>query len=160
MLSIREATAADAKVILSLVRELATYEREPDAVDATEEDFVRDGFGDRPLFHVLLAEWDGAAVGLAFYFYAYSTWRGRPSLFLEDLFVQPAHRGKKIGITLMRRLAKVAIERQCRRFMWNVLDWNEPSIRFYESLGARVLREWLSVRLEGDALEALARTAR
>jgi GNAT superfamily N-acetyltransferase len=156
---VREASAADAPVILALVKELAAYEKEPDAVDATAEDFVRDGFGERPLFQVLLAEWEGEVVGLAFYFYAYSTWRGRPTLFLEDLFVKPEHRGRKIGITLMRELARIAVAKQCRRFVWQVLDWNEPSIRFYEGLGAKVMREWLTVRLEGEALERLAARA-
>jgi GNAT superfamily N-acetyltransferase len=156
MLTIRAATAADAPSILALVRELAAYEREPDAVDATVQDFVRDGFGERPLFHVLLAEWAGAPVGFAFYFLAYSTWRGRPVLYLEDLFVRPEHRKRRIGLTLMQHLAAEALDRGCRRFVWQVLDWNEPSIRFYESLGASVLREWLTVRLDGEALARLA----
>jgi GNAT superfamily N-acetyltransferase len=160
MLAIRAAVPDDAPTILALVRALAEYEREPDAVVATEEDFRRDGFGERPLFEALIAEWRDdsgtEAVGFALYFFAYSTWRGRPSLFLEDLFVRPEQRGKKIGIALMKRLAAIAIERHCRRFVWQVLDWNEPSIRFYESLGAQVLREWLTVRLEGDALARLA----
>ena len=156
MLLIRPATPADAPAILALVRELATYEREPHAVDATVDDFVRDGFGERPLFRVLLAEWDGSPVGFAFYFLAYSTWRGRPVLYLEDLFVLPEHRKKRIGLTLMKRLAREAIDLGCRRFVWQVLDWNEPAIRFYESLGASVLREWLTVRLDGEALARLA----
>jgi GNAT superfamily N-acetyltransferase len=156
MLSIRPATRDDVSTILRLVRALATYEREPDAVVATEADFLRDGFGDRPMFHVLLAEWGGEAVGFAFYFFAYSTWTGTPVLFLEDLFVDPEHRKKRIGIALMKRLAREAVDRHCKRFVWNVLDWNEPSIRFYESIGAKVLREWLSVRMEGDALAKLA----
>jgi GNAT superfamily N-acetyltransferase len=156
MLTIRPATRDDASTILRLVRALAAYEREPDAVVATEGDYLRDGFGERPFFHVLLAEWSGDAVGLAFYFFAYSTWTGTPVLFLEDLFVEPAHRGKRIGIALMRRLAREAVDRKCKRFVWNVLDWNEPSIRFYESLGAKVMREWLTVRLDGDALDRLA----
>lgn len=156
MLSIRPATASDAALLLALVRELATYEREPDAVVATEADLLRDGFGREPRFRALIASWDGEPVGFSLYFFAYSTWRGRPSLYLEDLFVRPEHRKKGIGLALMRRLAAIAVAEQCRRFEWAVLDWNEPSIRFYESLGAKILKEWLHVRLEGDALARLA----
>jgi GNAT superfamily N-acetyltransferase len=156
MLSIRPATAADAALLLALVRELATYEREPEAVVATEADLLRDGFGREPRFHALIASSDGEPVGFSLYFFAYSTWRGRPSLYLEDLFVRPEHRKKGIGLALMRRLAAVAVAEQCRRFEWAVLDWNTPSIGFYESLGAKLMKEWLHVRLEGDALARLA----
>ena len=157
--SIRPATKADVSIILGLVRALAEYEREPQAVVATEEDFIRDGFGPSPAFEVLLAEHAGEAIGFAFYFFSYSTWRGRPCLYLEDLFVRPEHRGRGAGLALMRALARKAVEKRCPRFCWQVLDWNEPSIAFYEKLGAKVQREWLSVRLEGSALEALASTA-
>ncbi|MGO8998649.1 MAG: N-acetyltransferase family protein [Polyangiaceae bacterium] len=156
MLTIRDATPADVPTILALVRELATYEREPDAVVATEADFLRHGFGDRPFFKTLIAEWDGEAAGFALFFYGFSTWTGGPTLYLEDLFVRPAHRKKQIGLSLMRRLAKLAVENGCTRFIWQVLDWNEPSLRFYETLGAKVLREWLTARLEGEALGKLA----
>ncbi|MBX3211319.1 MAG: GNAT family N-acetyltransferase, partial [Labilithrix sp.] len=135
----------------------ATYEREPDAVVATEADLLRDGFGPSPAFEVLLAERDGTTIGFAFYFFTYSTWRGRRCLYLEDLFVQPAHRGSGAGVALMRELARVAIDRGCARFVWQVLDWNEPAIAFYEKLGASVQREWLTVRMEGEALARLAR---
>ncbi len=155
MLSIRDATADDVPTILSLVRDLATYEREPDAVIATEAHFLRHGFGDRPFFKTLLAEWDGESAGFALYFFGFSTWTGGPILYLEDLFVRPEHRKKRIGLTLMKRLAREALENGCKRFVWQVLDWNEPSIRFYESLGAKVLREWQTVRLDGEALERL-----
>jgi GNAT superfamily N-acetyltransferase len=164
---IRKATALDVPAVLALVKELAVYEREPDAVIATEVDFLRDGFGERPAFHVLVAE-EGAAeapsgggarpvIGFALYFFSYSTWVGRRCLYLEDLFVQPAHRGHGAGIALMAALANEAIAQDCRRFVWQVLDWNEPAIAFYERLGAKVLREWLTVRLEGDALASLAK---
>ena len=156
MLEIRPAVEADAPVILALIRELAEYEREPDAVVATVDDLVRDGFGATPRFRVLIASWDGEPVGFALYVFAYSTWRGSAVLYLEDLFVRPAHRKKRIGITLMQRLAQVAVDEGCGRFVWQVLDWNEPAIRFYESLGARVVREWLTVRVEGDAIRHLA----
>ncbi|MBS2018482.1 MAG: GNAT family N-acetyltransferase [Deltaproteobacteria bacterium] len=166
MLVIRKATAADVPRILTLIKELAEYEREPHQVIATEEDLLRDGFpaepGRAPAFHVLLVH-DGdtatAPVGFALYFYSYSTWNGRRCLFLEDLFVEPSHRGKGAGLALMRALAREAVDARCMRFVWNVLDWNQPSIDFYERLGAKVLREWLTVRLEGDALATLASAA-
>lgn len=156
---VRRATASDVPVILALIRELALYEREPDAVVATEDDLLRDGFpaGGHPAFEVLLAEHEGEPVGFAFYFFSYSTWRGRPCLYLEDLFVRPAARGKGLGLALMRSLAKEAVARHAARFVWQVLDWNQPAIDFYEALGAKVHREWLTVRLEGDAIDALAR---
>ena len=158
MLVIRKATATDVPDVLALVKELAAYEREPDAVIATEADFLRDGFGETPAFHVLVAEdAGGAVIGFALYFFSYSTWVGRRCLYLEDLFVQPERRGKGAGIALMKALAKEAVAKECRRFVWQVLDWNAPAIAFYERLGASVRREWLSVRLEGDALAALAR---
>jgi GNAT superfamily N-acetyltransferase len=156
MLTLRAAVAADVPVVLSLIRALAEYEREPDAVVATEADLLRDGFGATPRFHVILAEWDGAPAGFAFYMFTYSTWRGSPVLYLEDLFVLPEHRKKRIGMSLMKRLAQIARDEGCERFVWEVLDWNEPSIRFYESLGARVLRDWLNVRMDADAILALA----
>ena len=156
-LVLRPGTAADVPLVLTLIRELASYERAPHAVDATEADLLRDGFGAAPLFRTLLAELDGVPVAFAFYFLAYSTWRGRPTLYLEDLFVRPSARGRGVGRALMRALAKEALELGCRRFLWQVLDWNTSSIAFYESLGADVVREWLTCRLEGDALSALAR---
>ena len=157
MLSLRAAAAADVPLILQLVRELATYEREPDAVVATEADLLRDGFGEAPRFRVLMAAWNGEPAGFAFYFFGYSTWRGRPVLYLEDLFVRPQHRKLGIGLALMRRLARLAVAEGCARFIWEVLDWNEPALRFYASLGAEALPTWLNVRLEGEALTRLAR---
>ncbi len=157
MLHLRPATRADVPLILALIRELATYERDPDAVVATEEALLRDGFGERPLFQVTIAEWSAEPVGFAFWFLAYSTWRGQPTLYLEDLFVRPEARGRGIGKEMMRYLARTAVEEGCGRFVWQVLDWNTPSIEFYESLGATVVREWLTCRLDGEALRALAR---
>lgn len=155
---VRRARAQDVGTILRFIRELAEYEREPDAAVATEADLLRDGFhdGTPPRFHVLLAELNGEPVGMGFYFFSYSTWRGRPVLYLEDLYVTPAARGRGAGMALMRALAKEAVAQGCARFTWQVLDWNEPSIAFYRALGARVLREWLTVRLDGEALERLA----
>lgn len=155
-LAIRAATQADIPLILELIRDLALYEREPDAAKATADDLRRDGFGATPAFHVLIAESDGAPIGFALYFFTYSTWRGRRCLYLEDLFVRPEHRGKGGGIALMAALAREAVKQDCARFIWQVLDWNEPSIGFYERLGARIERQWLHVRLEGEALARLA----
>ena len=158
MLHIRAAEATDVPLILQFIHGLAEYEREPDAVTATEADLLRDGFGARPLFHVLFAEWDGAAVGFAFYFFSYSTWEGRPALYLEDLFVKPEFRALGIGKALLVHLARIAVAKGCGRYQWQVLDWNEPAIRFYESMGASLLREWLTVRVKGEDLERLATT--
>lgn len=155
-LSLRPATRNDVPVILQLIRELAAYEREPEAAAATEADLLRDGFGERPLFRVVLAEWDGQVAGFAFYFFNYSTWQGRPGLYLEDLFVRPAFRGRGIGKALLVHLAQIAVRENCGRFVWQVLDWNEPAIRFYESLGAKLMREWLTMRVDGEALRRLA----
>jgi GNAT superfamily N-acetyltransferase len=155
-LSIRAATAADVDEILALIRELAEYERAPGDVSATPADLLRDGFGDHPRFHVLLACEGEKVAGFAFYFFTYSTWRAQPTLYLEDLFVRPAYRRLGLGLELMRRLAEEAVKTGCGRFQWQVLDWNEPAVRFYETLGAKVLREWWTVRVEGDAIARLA----
>jgi GNAT superfamily N-acetyltransferase len=160
MLKIRPAAEADAALMLDLIRALAIYEREPDAVTATEADIVRDGFGASPKFRCVIAEWDGQAAGFAFWFYNYSTWQGQPGLYLEDLFVKPEFRGKGIGKALLLHLAKVASDENCGRFEWSVLDWNTPAIEFYESLGAKLHREWLRMRVEGDALTKLANLKR
>lgn len=159
MLTLRPATAADVPLILAFIRELAEYEREPQSAVATEEDLLRDGFRDRPKFQVVLAEWDGAPAGFAFYFLNYSTWRGRHGLYLEDLFVRPQFRGRGIGKALLAHLARIAVEQQCYGMRWQVLDWNEPAIRFYESLGGTLMKEWLTVRLDGEPLRRLAAEA-
>lgn len=154
---LRDATRDDVPAILQLIRALAEYEKEPKAAVATADDLLRDGFGERPLFRVVMAEWDGEAVGFAFYFFNYSTWQGRPGLYLEDLFVRPTHRGQGIGKALLVHLAGIALRENCGRFVWQVLDWNEPALQFYESLGARVMKEWLTMRVDGEALRKLAR---
>ena len=136
--------------------EMTVVEKEPDAAVVTEDDLLRDGFSAQPRFKVVMAEWEGAVVGFAFYFYNYSTWQGRPGLYLEDLFVQPSHRGKGIGKALLVHLARIAVRENCGRFVWQVLDWNTPSIEFYESLGATMMKEWLTMRVTGDALVKLA----
>jgi GNAT superfamily N-acetyltransferase len=160
MLSIRPATAKDAGLIVQFVRDLAEYERDPKAAVATEQDFIRDGFGADPKFKVVFAEWDGEPAGFALFFYNYSTWQGRPGLYLEDLFVKPEFRGKGIGKALLLHLAKIAVENNCGRYQWQVLDWNTPAIEFYKSLGAEIMKEWLTMRVEGDALQRLAKMAK
>jgi GNAT superfamily N-acetyltransferase len=158
MLFLRPAQKNDAGIILELIRALAVYEREPDAVVATEADLLRDGFPEQgaPKFYVILAEWKGAPVGFAFYFFNYSTWLGKPGLYLEDLFVKPEARGNGIGKALLRRLAQIALEENCYGMRWQVLDWNQPALDFYERLGARNMKEWYTYRLMGDALKRLA----
>lgn len=157
MLTIRPAAPADVSLILDFIRALALYERDPDAVVATEEGLLRDGFGPSPKYRCVIAEWDGKPAGFALFFYNYSTWQGQPGLYLEDLFVHPEFRGKGIGKALLLHLAKLAVEENCGRFQWQVLDWNQPAIDFYRSLGARQLDEWLTMRVEGAALADLAR---
>jgi len=157
--TIRAANATDVSRILTFIRALAIYEREPDAVQATEADLLRDGFGEQPLFRCLIAETEGRPAGFALYFFTYSTWRGRPGIYLEDLFVDPEFRGLGLGKALLARVAAIAVEFKCERLEWSVLDWNQPSIDFYQSLGAVFLDEWRKMRLTDDALDALAVTA-
>ena len=156
MLVIRQAVANDVPQIGQLIRELALYEREPGKAVATDADLLRDGFGPNPRYFCLMAEWSSQPAGFALYFHNYSTWQGRWGLFLEDLFVRPAFRGKGIGKALFVELARTAKQKGCGRFDWNVLDWNAPAIAFYEKLGARKLDQWLGMRLEGEALNRLA----
>jgi GNAT superfamily N-acetyltransferase len=155
-LNIRHATSQDTGEILQFIRALAAYEREPDAVQATEADLLRYGFGENPYFACLLAEEDEAPAGFALYFFDYSTWLGRPGLYLEDVFVHPEYRGRGIGKALLKRLAAIAVEKGCARMKWEVLDWNTPAIEFYSAMGAKLKQEWLNVQLDGDALRQLA----
>ncbi len=157
-MTIRPATASDVTQILAFVRALAAYERAPDAVIATEEGLLRDGFGPHPYYECLIAEQDGKPAGFALYFYNYSTWEGRPGIYLEDLFVEPALRGLGIGKALLQRVAAAAMERGCRRLQWVVLDWNKPAIDFYAAMGAEFLDEWRNVRVSGEALQRLAQS--
>ncbi len=158
MTTIRAATPDDAALILAFVRELAEYEREPDAVKIGAADLARDGFpapgGDR-YFECLIAEQDGEPAGIALFFPVYSTWRGR-SLHLEDLFVRPRFRGRGVGRALLTKVASIAVERGCALLFWHVLDWNEPAIEFYGSLGATTLDAWKRMRLADEALAAVA----
>lgn len=159
MFSIRPATAEDIPLILEFIRELAEYEKAPQEAVATEAHLRRHGFSDQPKFRVLIAEWSGEPAGFAFFFYHYSTWLGRPTLFLEDLFVRPRFRRRGIGKALFFHLVKLAVQEGCGRFEWQVLDWNTPAIKFYESLGAQTLKRWLTMRLTGEALARLAEQA-
>jgi GNAT superfamily N-acetyltransferase len=155
-LRLRRAVAGDVPVVLRLVRELAEYERAPGEVVAVEADLLRDGFGPGPpRFFVELAEWDGEVAGFALWFFNYSTWQGRAGLYLEDLFVRPPWRGRGVGRALLVHLARTAVAEGCGRFVWQVLDWNAPAIAFYEALGARPLREWVTMRVTGEALARL-----
>ncbi len=156
MLKIRPATEADVELILQFIRDLAEYEREPESAVATSEDIIRDGFRGQPKFKVLIAEWDGTPAGFAFYFFNYSTWLGKPGLFLEDLFVKPEMRGKGIGKALLAELARIAMAENCYGVKWEVLDWNQPAIDFYEPLGAKLRKEWITVKLMGEELKKLA----
>lgn len=157
MLKIRPAGKSDVALMVQFIRELAEYEREPHAATATEDDLLRDGWGPEPKFHCLIAEWDGVPAGFALYFYNYSTWQGRPGLYLEDLFVRPEYRGRGIGKAIFAHLARIAVRENCGRFQWQVLDWNQPAIDFYRSLGGKFLNEWITVRLEGEQIGRLAK---
>ena len=153
---IRSARVNDVPIILELIRDLATYERAPDEVTATEEQLVHVLFGERPVAEVLLAFEDESPVGFAVYFYNFSTWLGRPGLYLEDLFVKPEKRGKGYGRALLVELAKIARDRGCGRMEWAVLNWNEPAIKFYQTLGAKPMNEWTVFRLTRDEIARLA----
>ena len=154
---IRPAQVDDVPVILELIRDLATYERAPEEVTATEQQLVDVLFCERPAAEVLLAFEEQSPVGFAVFFYNFSTWLGRPGLYLEDLFVKPEKRGKGYGRALLVELAKIARDRGCGRMEWAVLDWNEPAIKFYHTLGARPMDEWTVFRLTRDGIEKLAR---
>jgi GNAT superfamily N-acetyltransferase len=156
---IRPAAPADVPTIIQLIRALSDYEKLSDQVVITEVQLREHLFGARPYAEVLLAEEAGRVVGYALFFHTYSTFLGRPSLYLEDLFVLPEHRGRGHGKGLLAQLAKLAVERNCGRFEWMVLDWNTPAIQFYESLGAALAPEWKLCRMTGDALQRFAATA-
>ena len=153
---IRPATPADVPTIARLIRDLAEYERLAHAVDFDEALLREHIFGTRPYCEVLLAEDSGAVVGFALFFHNFSTFRGKPGIYLEDLFVEPSARGRGHGKALLRELAKLAVERGCSRVEWAVLNWNEPSINFYKALGAVPMNDWTTYRLTGDAMVKMA----
>jgi GNAT superfamily N-acetyltransferase len=160
MLNIHLATQEDVPVLRSLIRELAAYEKKPHKAVVTEEDLLRDGFGTQPKFRALLARWHSEAAGYASFFYFYSTFQGRPALFLEDLFVLAPLRGHGIGKALLSAVAKLAIQESCFGLRWEVLDWNRPAIELYERLGATFLHERKAVALENEALRRVADAAK
>ena len=153
---IRVATVSDVNVIHDLIVQLAIYEKEPDAVIATPDQIKENLFGDEPVAFCHVAEVEGKIVGIAIWFLNYSTWLGKAGLYLEDLFVLPEFRGRGLGLEFMKTLAKICIERGYERFQWWVLDWNEPSINFYKSIGAEAMDEWTVYRLSGSALSNFA----
>lgn len=158
-LHIRAARKEDCGTIFHFIRELAVYEKLLHAVVATEAELARTLFGPQPGAEVLIAEWHGQAAGFALFFPNYSTFLARPGIYLEDLFVLPQFRGYGIGLGLLRKLAAIAVERDCGRLDWSVLDWNEPAIRFYQSIGARALDDWTQFRLDGTSLKRMAGAA-
>ncbi len=160
-INLRTATPADVPQILQFIRDLAKYEREPDAVYATEADLLRDGFSETKRFDCIIAELkQGCAivpVGFALYFHNYSTWRGHAGIHIEDLFVRPEHRGKGIGKALLTHVAAIAVTEGCSRLQWDVLEWNTPAIGFYQQMGAQMLMDWRTMRVTGQELQALSR---
>ena len=155
-LHIRPASVDDCELILGFIRELAIYEKLEHELVATPQILAKTLFGEKPYAEVLIGEFNGNPVAYALYFYSFSTFHGRPGIYLEDVYVQPAMRGKGMGKLIMSTLANIAIERGCARFEWSVLDWNAPSIAFYRSIGAQPMEGWTVQRVTGQALEDLA----
>ena len=154
---LRPARGGDLDTIIELIHALAEYEREPDAVKLDREALHGHLFGPRPYAEVVLAETEaGESTGFALFFHNFSTWEGKPGIYLEDLFVRPEYRGHGYGKALLSELARLAVERGCARLEWSVLDWNEPSIAFYKALGAKPMEEWTAHRVAGEALSRLA----
>lgn len=155
-LTIRAAARDDCGLIVQFITELAEYEKLAAEVSATPEKIADSLFGDQPGAEVVIAEWEGQPAGFALFFGNYSTFLGRPGIYLEDLFVRPTFRGRGVGKTLLRHLAALVVKRGGGRLDWSVLDWNQPAIDFYRSLGAQVMNDWRPMRLQGDALRKLA----
>jgi GNAT superfamily N-acetyltransferase len=154
--TIREAVPGDVATILRFIRELAEFEREADKVVATEALLHEAMFGERPVAEAVIAERDGAALGMALFFHNFSTWTGWKGLYLEDLYVTPEARGSGVGAALLKHLAGIALDRGCTRFEWSVLDWNKRAIEFYHAMGAEAMNEWTVNRVSGAALAKLA----
>lgn len=149
---IRKGTPNDMTSVLDLIKELAIFEKEPDAVVVTESDLVRDGFGENPLFHTFVAEEEGVIIGIALYYYRYSTWKGK-TIHLEDLIVREKSRGTGAGFALYKAIIQQGKQDKVRRIEWNVLDWNTPAIAFYEKSGAKVLSDWRVVQMDEQGIE-------
>lgn len=154
---IREAVVDDMPQVLSLIEELAIFEKEPDAVDVTVDDLIKEGFGKEPLFHCFVAEIEGKIVGLALIYYRFSTWKGR-TIHLEDLIVRASMRGKGIGMALYTRVMQYGKEKGVKRVEWNVLDWNKPAVNFYIKSGAKILEGWQVVQMDDKGLNAFLST--
>ena len=157
-IQIREAQQDDCTLILQFIKSLAEYEKALSEVKATEQNLCDALFNDHPKAFALICSIDDAPIGFALYFFNFSTWTGKFGLFLEDLYVSPEHRGSGAGKALLKHLAGLALENDCGRFEWNVLDWNEPAIKFYESFGAKAQSEWVGYRLAGQELKNFARS--
>ena len=153
---IRAATENDAAVILSLINDLAEYEHLTHEVEATAEDIRQSLFGERPVAEALIGEIDGIAISFALFFYNFSTFLGKPGIYLEDLYVKPQYRSNGFGRRMLAHIARLVKKRNCGRFEWSVLDWNEPAIRTYDKLNAKPMKEWILYRLTGEALDQLA----
>lgn len=153
---IRAATENDVATILALIKDLADYEKLSHEVEATEDDIRKSLFGERPVAEALIGELDGVAISFALFFYNFSTFLGKPGIYLEDLYVKPDYRSNGFGRKMLAHIARLATERNCGRFEWSVLDWNAPAIRTYDRLNARPMKEWILYRLTGDALDKLA----
>ncbi|MCU0351886.1 MAG: GNAT family N-acetyltransferase [Flavobacterium sp.] len=151
-MQVRQGTKADMKAVLSLIQELATFEKEPDAVVVTEADLIRDGFGENPLFHTFVAEENGEIIGVALYYYRYSTWKGK-TIHLEDLVVRENKRGTGAGFALYSAIIEQGKKDNVRRIEWNVLDWNTNAIHFYEKSGAKVLTDWRVVHMDENGIK-------
>jgi GNAT superfamily N-acetyltransferase len=151
-MNIRKGNPEDMESVLGLIQELAIFEKEPDAVVVTVDDLVRDGFGEKPLFHVFVAEVEKEIVGIALYYYRYSTWKGK-TIHLEDLIVKDKMRGTGLGSALYAEIMKQGKRDNVRRVEWNVLDWNTPAVKFYENSGAKILEEWRVVQMDEAGIE-------
>ncbi len=156
---IRQAVENDVATILALIKDLAEYEMLSHEVEATEADIRQSLFGQRPVAEALIGELDGVPISFALFFYNFSTFLGKPGIYLEDLYVKPDYRSNGFGRKMLAHIARLATERNCGRFEWSVLDWNEPAIRTYDRLNARPMKEWILYRLTGDALDKLAQEA-
>lgn len=157
-LTIKKATTEDAGIILSFIKELATYEKAEHEVVATIEDIEKNLFGVHSTTEAVICFSDNKPIGFAVYFFNFSTWPGKNGLYLEDLYISPNSRGAGVGKKLLKYLANIAVEKNCGRFEWSVLDWNEPAIKFYESIGAEPQSEWVGYRLEGQSLLDFSKT--